>query len=167
MTKVHDFDSYFDYYIGMSNPNGIDAGLREGLTSLREILPEMKRVGGDYAYEKEKWTVKEMLMHLIDSELIFNYRALRFARKDNTSLAGYDHDAYVKHYNAKDRSIEDLLEEFEAQRRFTIKLFQGFNPEMLAQVGEANNMKTSVEAIGKIIAGHQAHHLKILKERYF
>ena len=119
-----------------------------------------------FAYAEGKWTLAELLMHIIDAERVFQYRALRFARNDKTPLAGFDQDDYIPECNAGGRSKKDLLEEYAAVRESTIKLFQSFDDEMLKRVGNASGSDMSARAMGFIICGHQAHHLKIIKERY-
>ncbi|MDT0293186.1 DinB family protein [Mesonia ostreae] len=119
-----------------------------------------------YRYAEDKWTPKEMLLHLIDSERIFCTRALRFARKDKTLLSGYDHEDFVKESGANTRSLESLLEEYNMQRQSSILLFKSFTKDMLQRKGNANGLEVSVAALGLIISGHELHHVQILKERY-
>ena len=119
-----------------------------------------------YRYAVNKWSIKEIVGHLIDSERVFAYRALRFARKDQTALHGYDEDLFAANSNAHDRAWKDLLKEFYFTRNSTIELFKSFTHEMLDYVGFADEKKMSVRAIGYIILGHEVHHLQIIKERY-
>jgi hypothetical protein len=119
-----------------------------------------------HAYAEGKWTLKEMLLHIIDSERIFAYRALSIARRDKTKLPGYEQDDYVLTSNANNRTKESLLEEYSSVRAATVTLFKSFTKEDLIQTGVANNVSVSVRAIGFIIGGHERHHLKIAKERY-
>ncbi|MGV6845296.1 MAG: DinB family protein [Lutibacter sp.] len=126
-------------------------------------LPEEKL---NYSYTTGKWSIKEILQHLIDAERILSYRALRFSRNDQTEIPGYNEDFYVKNSNGKTRNIESLLKEFTLVRNATIALFESFSVEMLTNIGVANNSNMSVRALGFIIAGHQMHHLKVIKEKY-
>ncbi len=119
-----------------------------------------------YRYSDKKWTIKEILLHIIDTERILAYRALRFARTDNNELAGFDQDKYVIHSKANDRNWQELQEEFKVVRQSTIFLFKSFDKEMLLESGLANNYRFSVDAIGFIIAGHELHHRNIIQERY-
>ena len=119
-----------------------------------------------YAYEEGKWTIKELLQHLIDTERIFAYRALRFARKDATQLPGFEENDYVSNCNANHRNFSELLVEFELVRKSTLVLFNSFTEQAMLQMGNASNTPISVRAIGYIISGHLFHHLNIMKERY-
>lgn len=166
MNKVHDFDSYFQYYLTQAGTDGIEVGLEKTRKHLIELLPVLESKGGDYAYDQGKWTIKELLMHLVDSELIFNYRALRFARNDATELSGYDHDEYVSNYDLSNLTLKEIVSLFDQQRQFTIQLFKSFTSDMRSRNGVANGMKIDVDTIGKVIVGHQNHHVKVLQERY-
>ena len=120
----------------------------------------------DYRYAEGKWTIKDILLHLIDAERIFAYRALRFARNDQTPLSSFDENTYVDEAHANSRSIQDLLAEFSAVRYTTLFLFKSFSEEQLARIGIASNNQISVRAISFIIIGHQKHHQKVFQERY-
>ena len=120
----------------------------------------------DYRYAEGKWTIKDIIQHLIDAERIFAYRALRVSRNDKTPLPGFEENDYVDNANANDRSIQDLLTEFSAVRQSTLLLFKSFSEEQLKRLGIASNAAVSVRAIGFIIIGHQKHHQKVFQERY-
>jgi uncharacterized damage-inducible protein DinB len=120
----------------------------------------------DFRYAEGKWTIKDIIQHLIDAERVFSYRALRISRNDKTPLPGFEENDYVDNANANDRSIQDLLAEFSAVRQSTLFLFKSFSQEQLGRMGTASNADVSVRAIGFIIIGHQKHHQKIFKERY-
>jgi uncharacterized damage-inducible protein DinB len=120
----------------------------------------------NYGYATGKWNIKEILQHLIDAERILSYRALRFSRNDQTEIPGYNEDFYVENSDGKTRNIESLLKEFSLVRNATIALFESFSVNMLTNIGVANNSNMSVRALGFIIAGHQMHHLKVIKEKY-
>ncbi len=126
-------------------------------------IPEGKE---DYRYADGKWTIRELLCHMIDAERIFNYRALRFARNDKTPLSGFEEKDYAPEANASGRSIQKIAAEMAHLRSATIDLFEGFTPEMLIRKGTANKNELSVIVLGFIIAGHETHHCNILKERY-
>lgn len=136
--------------------------LSESLKSLVMISEEK----GNYAYESGKWTIKDVLQHLIDTERIFCYRALAFARGESNDIPGYDHNAYVENANVGNRSMKSLLEEMKRLRSSTIDLFSTFNKETLERKGKANGQELSVEQIGHIIIGHEMHHIRIIEERY-
>lgn len=120
----------------------------------------------DYSYAPGKWTVKEVIGHMCDAERIFAYRALRFSRGDATELPGFDENEYVARSNFRDRTIEDLLEELWAVRAATLSLAKHLPESSLANRGSANGAPISVRALLYIIAGHERHHLAILRERY-
>lgn len=120
----------------------------------------------DYQYQDGKWTIKEIIQHLIDSERVFGYRALRISRNDKTPLPGFDENSFVDNSNGKDRSLQSLLTEMAVVRQSTVSLFNSFSQEQLLNIGIASNKEVSVRAIGFIIIGHQKHHQKIFSERY-
>ena len=135
---------------------------RQVITLARSI-PEEK---GEYRYAHEKWSIKELLCHMMDAERIFGYRALRFARNDGTPLEGFEENDYAPEANAHGRSIQQLADEMEHLRKSTIDLFMSFTPDMLSRKGSANNTEISVLNLGYIIPGHETHHRLILQERY-
>ena len=120
----------------------------------------------EFRYDEGKWSIKEILQHLIDAEQIFCYRALRFARFDKTDLAGFDENHYVAHSFCEAKDFDELLAEFKAVRKCSKMLFKNFSADILKNQGLANGNNMSVRAIGYVIAGHQLHHLDVIKERY-
>ena len=120
----------------------------------------------DYRYAEGKWTIKDIIQHIIDTERIFAYRALRISRNDKTPLPGFEENDFVENTNANDRNIQDLLAEFSAVRHSNLFLFKSFSEEQLKRIGTASNASISVRAIGFIIIGHQKHHQKVFQERY-
>jgi uncharacterized damage-inducible protein DinB len=120
----------------------------------------------DYRYAEGKWTIKDIIQHLIDAERIFSYRALRISRNDKTPLPGFEENDYINNTDANARSIQDLLSEMAVVRQSTLSLFKSLSPEQLERVGIASNNPISVRAIGFIIIGHQKHHQKVFQERY-
>jgi uncharacterized damage-inducible protein DinB len=120
----------------------------------------------DYRYAEGKWTIKDIIQHIIDTEIIFSYRALRISRNDKTPLPGFEENDYVENTNANGRSIQDLLTEFSAVRHSTLLLFKSFSEEQLKRIGIASNTEISVRALGFVTIGHQKHHQKVFEERY-
>jgi uncharacterized damage-inducible protein DinB len=120
----------------------------------------------DYSYAEGKWTIKEIIQHIIDSERIFAYRALRISRNDKTPLPGFEENDYVDNTDAKSRSIQELLTEFSAVRHSNLLLFKSFSDEQMTRIGIASNHEISVRALGFIIIGHMKHHQKVFAERY-
>lgn len=120
----------------------------------------------DYRYAEGKWTIKDIIQHLIDSERVFAYRALRFSRNDATPLPGFEENSYADNAHANNRSINDLLTEMSALRHANIMMFKSFTEEALMRKCTASGYTVSVRAFGFLIIGHQNHHMKIFKERY-
>jgi len=119
-----------------------------------------------YRYAPSKWTLKEILVHLIDDERIYTYRALRFARNENKELPGFNQDDFVRFSGANERDLLNILEEYSAVRKATISFFNGLPDEAFRRIGRTNESRTSVRALAYHIAGHELHHLNIIKEKY-
>jgi uncharacterized damage-inducible protein DinB len=120
----------------------------------------------DYRYAEGKWTIKDIIQHIIDTERIFAYRALRISRNDKTPLPGFEENHYVDNTNANERNLQGLLTEMAVVRQATLSLFKSFSEEQLLRTGTASNTSISVRAIAFIIIGHQKHHQKVYQERY-
>ncbi|RKE95290.1 DinB family protein [Ichthyenterobacterium magnum] len=161
-----EYNSYYQPYIDKTEALSLREGLKlkgDATIAFFESIPEDKF---DYRYANDKWTIKEVLQHIIDTERVFTYRALCIARKDKTALPGYDQDEYADNSHANDRSVVSLMNEYKAVRLATLILFDSFSDEILLTVGNANSSKLSVRAIGFITIGHEIHHCKVIKERY-
>lgn len=163
---THDFAEYFNNYINLVTEENVIKALKSSYHETKHLINFLSEEQGNYTYAKKKWTIKELLIHCIDTERIFCDRALRFARKDTHELPGFDHDVFILNSNAKNRTLKDILKEYKTVRKSTISLFSNFNDKMLKQGGVANGNKLTVHAIGYIISGHEIHHLNILKEKY-
>lgn len=135
---------------------------KETLMLVRSI-PESK---GDYRYAAGKWSIKELLCHMLDTERVLAYRALRFSRNDKTPLQGFEENDYAPEANAHHRSIEKIANQMERLRQTSYDLFEDMTPAMLQRKGPANQVEFSVLSLGFIIPGHESHHRQILKERY-
>lgn len=159
------FPAYYNYYISLSEGD-IVTNLRKAHDTTQIILSRISEETAETAYEPSKWTIKEVIQHLIDSERIFGYRALRFARADQTPLAGFEQDEYVDVAQANVRTMAALAREFAFVRNANIALFESFNTDMLGRTGKANKTEASVESVGRVIVGHETHHMNIIKERY-
>ena len=120
----------------------------------------------DYRYAEGKWTIKDIIQHIIDAERIFSYRALRISRNDKTPLSGFEENEFVKNTNANNRNIQELLTEFSAVRHSNLFLFKSFSQEQLTRMGVVSDNEVSVRALGFLILGHQKHHQKVFQERY-
>jgi uncharacterized damage-inducible protein DinB len=162
----NEYAPYFETYISLSNelamPNDFLTNM-ESCVAFFETVPTDKL---DYRYQPEKWSIKDILLHLIDCERIFQYRALRISRNDKTALPGFEENDYAIEGNATNRSLDSLVDEYKSVREATITLFNTFTNIELVRVGNASGKEISVRAIGYIILGHELHHIKIIKERY-
>src|SRR5260370_5665880 len=164
--EISEHDPYYSKYIALVQGNDLTAALNtqisQSLATLRAI-PEAKAL---HRYAPGKWSIKETLGHLIDTERIFTYRAMRFARNDPKPLTGFDQDPYVAAGGFDHRPCSDLIAEFEHVRGSTTLFFRGLPPEAALRSGTANNAAITVRALGYIIAGHELHHLGVLRDKY-
>jgi uncharacterized damage-inducible protein DinB len=163
LEKVAKF--YQGYVKNVMDQDMFDALTQSSKTTLELVrsIPESK---GEYRYGEGKWSIKELLAHMIDVERIMAYRALRFARNDKTDLPGFEENDYAPEANAHGRTIAQLADEMERLRATTIDMFKSFTPQMLMREGTANKNSLSVLVLGYVIPGHETHHRKILIERY-
>lgn len=159
--------AYFDRYINLVEDIGLLEALEKYGASFLNAEKEKFEQLGDKVYAPGKWTIKDLLQHLIDAERVFAYRALRFSRNDKTELPGFDENSYVENTNLKYRSVADLLEEFSVVRRSTILFFKGLDEAAWQREGIASGNKLSVLAIGFTLCGHPIHHMQVIKERYY
>ena len=160
------FPPYFQKYFDKVSENNILDALQNSLKSHTEYYNSIPESKGDYAYAEGKWSIKEVLCHIIDTERIMAYRALRFSRGDNQALPGFDQDLYIQHADAGKRSLASLIEEYKLVRAATIALYQSYSPEQLDREGHANAYTATARGLGFMMAGHDLHHVSVLKERY-
>ncbi len=164
--NTNEYNSFYQTYIDACGDFELVEGLINNLSNTLHQFNSIPSEKHEYSYDVGKWTIKELLQHLIDSERIFGYRALRIAREDKTNIPGYEHNDYVPVSRANNRSYTLLVEEFEFVRKSNIALYKSFDEKMLLNIGTANNDDISVRAIGFIMVGHYNHHINIIKERY-
>lgn len=162
----NEYSEYYGYYISLNTSDSIIVNLENQLQVTCDFFNSIPTDKLEFQYEVGKWTPKDILQHLIDTERIFAYRALRFARFDTVNLPGYEENDYADLANANKRTLKDLIDEYKIVKQATIHLFKSFSEEMLLFIGHANNAPASVRAIGYIITGHEIHHINIIKERY-
>ena len=164
--EISEHDPYYSKYIALVQGDDLTAALHaqinQSVATLRAI-PEEKSL---HRYAPGKWSIKEILGHLIDTERIFTYRALRFARNDPKPLSGFDQNPYVAAGAFDHRPWSDLIAEFEHVRGSTELFFRGLPPEAALRSGTANNAAITVRALGYIIAGHEMHHMGVLRDKY-
>lgn len=140
--------------------------MRNQLDNFPKFLESIPEEKFQYAYAEGKWTIAETIHHIIDTERVFQYRALRFSRGDETSLAGFDQDIFVAGANVSKRSKSSLIAEYQVVRQSTLALFEDFDAGILRNKGIASDLEWSVGTLGFVICGHQKHHRNIIRERY-
>ncbi len=157
---------YYGRYIALAQEGDIVATLGvqiEATVALLRSLPESK---GAFRYAPDKWSIKQLVGHMSDTERIFADRALRFSRNDATPLPGFEENDYVRNASFDDYSLADLAAGLQSVRRSTLFLFTHMTPEASMRRGKANNAEISVRAIAHVIAGHEIHHMNVVRERY-
>jgi hypothetical protein len=164
--KSGDFNPYYDRYISLIGDDDIIEVLEEQRKTSEKFLKTFTEKQGNYSYADGKWTVKEVLGHVIDTEKIMAYRALAFARGEKQSLPGFEQDDYVTESNFNNRSLVDIINEFLTARESNIILFNSFDEEILNRRGTASDSEVTVLALIYIIAGHEKHHMKVLRKKY-
>jgi len=160
------YPKYFENYIKLVDADTVNEATIKYSTSVINFFRNIPKEKVTFRYAEGKWSLKEVLLHVTDTERIFSYRALRIARGDKTSLPGFDENVFAAASNADSRTWESILEEFEAVRKSTDLLLQSFSEKQLDQSGVTNELPTTTKAIGLIVYGHILHHINIVKERY-
>ncbi|WP_440999491.1 DinB family protein [Fodinibius sp. SL11] len=162
-------DEYGDFYEGYINlvnePNVIEALIRQG-QKVYALIQQLTDEEAKYRYRDDKWSVQEIIGHLVDTERIMAYRALCISRGEQSPLPGYDHESYVEQGNFDQRSLQSLSTEYDALRNANISMFSSFTEEQISRKGTANGVPVSVRGLAFIIAGHERHHLNILENKY-
>lgn len=161
-----EYAPYYGNYISQVPGDDLLPVLRRQLTETAAFIRQFPVELQDYRYAEGKWTPREIFLHLLDSERVFAYRALRIARADKTPLPGFDQDIFVPESNADKRSLESIAAEYEVIRQSTLLLFENLNEQQVDYRGVASQAPVSVRAVAYIVAGHEIHHLRILNERY-
>jgi uncharacterized damage-inducible protein DinB len=157
---------YYGKYISLISNSDILTALGTRVNETLDLLRSIPESDGGFRYEPGKWSIKELVGHVIDSERIFAYRALRFARSDQTPLPGYEQDDYIQNASFDYYPLADLAAEFESVRKATLFLFKHLDSEAWKRRGSANDAEVSVRALAFIIAGHELHHMGVLRDRY-
>ena len=160
------FPPPFNNYISLVENEDLNSILENQSNEMENFFSSLSEDKWFYKYEENKWTIKEVLQHITDTERVFNFRAFVFARKDPNTFPSFDENEYAKNSNANEKKPEDLIQEFLTVRKSTQLLFKGFSETQLNAIGKASSYEMSVAAIGYMMAGHLKHHLNILKERY-
>ncbi|MEW2920329.1 DinB family protein [Muricauda sp. ANG21] len=168
-----EYPEYSHIYMDLLEDDGmVLKHLWENFVKIKEFVYALPKEKLEYRYANDKWTIKEILVHLIDDERIFAYRALRYARNDDTPLHGFDQDAYATYSKANERSLESIFDEYESVRRSTLTLFKYLPEESFMRGGKGVDIDGSiinqrtVRGLAYHIAGHELRHFNIIKERY-
>lgn len=161
-----EYAEYFDRYISKVPDEDIIEILKEQFASSLELYSNVPDALENYRYAPEKWSLKQVVGHIIDAEWVFTYRALRFARGDQTPLPGMDQDVFMAGANFEARSFESVTAEYKYLRSANLTLFESFDEAILDRTGNASGVDFSVRALLWLTAGHERHHIKVLRERY-
>lgn len=162
-----EYNEFYSHYLALVHKEvTLNNGFNEGLKEVVDFFQNVPLVKLNYAYANEKWNVKEVFQHLIDTERVFQYRCFCIARGDKTSLPGFEQNDYIKPSKAKNKSIELLIEEFKTVRQSFITLLDSLTNEDLEIMGNANGSGMSARAAAFIVLGHYKWHINIIKERY-
>jgi hypothetical protein len=164
--KPGEYNPYYDRYISLIPGGDIVATLASELPKTLALLTSRSEEG-ELRYGPDKWSVKEVVGHMSDTERIMTYRALRIARNDRTPMAGFEQDDYIRGGPYAELQLADLVEEFKSVRAATLTFFSNLRAEDWTRRGIANGDEISVRALAYIIGGHELHHRQILEERYF
>jgi DinB superfamily len=161
-----DCPPYYHNYINLISTDDLVEALENNMKEAMPYLKSFPIEKENKRYEAGKWTPKQVLLHVVDGERIFNYRALSIARGDQQALQSFEEDLYASNDESDNRSFQSIVEEFVSVRLSTISLFKNFTENQLSKLGVANNYKITVNAIGFFTVGHAMHHFTVLKERY-
>jgi uncharacterized damage-inducible protein DinB len=162
-----EYAPYYDRYISLVRGSDILTTLESQRRQMLLLLSCRGDSEGDFRYAPDKWSAKEVLGHVCDSERIFAYRALRISRGDRTPIEGFEQDDYVRNGPFQSRPLAELIEDYIAVRHATLTLFRNLDEQASLRQGIANKNEVSVRAIAYLIAGHELHHRRILEEKYF
>ena len=162
----NEYAEYYETYVSLVPETDIVAAMREQLHEVEQIFAEITEEKSLFAYAENKWTIKELLGHLIDGERIFAYRALRISRADETPIEGFEQDDYVENANFNSIKLADLIEEFTLSRKVTLIFFKNLTENAWLRIGTASDVPVSVRALAFMMVGHIRHHLRILREKY-
>ena len=162
----NEYGEFYARYIRLSNNVPLIDQLLSNATELNQLFSGLSNEDALYKYDTGKWTMKEVLGHLIDTERIFSYRALCLARGESKPLPGFDQDLYMQHVDFNQQSLNQLIDQYETNRQSTISLYSNFTDKELMARGTISNTEFTVRATGYVIAGHELHHLNRMNEKY-
>jgi len=166
MPDPDEYGSFYQGYIDLIKSENVLQALVEQGQTVYSIIQQLSLEEANYRYTEDKWSVREVFGHIIDTERVMSYRAMCISRGEQTSLPGFDQDEYVREGNFPERDLQNLSAEYDALRNANISLFNSFSREQMLRTGVANGNKVSVRALAFIIAGHERHHITILEDKY-
>lgn len=161
-----EYDAYYLKYVALVPEEDIREAYAAQPAELRQAFDGLDETAGRHTYAPGKWTVKEVLSHIVDGERVFAYRMHRISRGDETPIEGFEQDGYIENSNANERPFADLLREFELARGANVLMLNNLDATALSRMGTASGLPVSVRALANISIGHVRHHLAILRDRY-
>ena len=161
-----EYAAYYKGYIDSVPQGDLLEIMDKQNTQFCEFFAHVNEEKAAYRYAKGKWTLKEVLGHIIDLELVFLYRAICISRKESQDLPGFEQEDYIKNSNYSKMTLNELVEQFYLVRKSSVAMFKSFSPKMWALSGIANNHRVSVRALAYIMTGHVIHHMKIINSKY-
>lgn len=162
-----EYNPYYKSYIDkVLDKTTLVEGFKNGQNQVADFFKSIPKNKLEYRYALNKWSIKEVFQHIIDTERVFMYRCFRIARHDDTALVGYEQDDYIKPSKADKKSLNDLIEEYQVVRQNFIVLLKSLSSQDLKYIGNANGSPTSARAAAFIILGHEIHHMDVIKKRY-
>jgi hypothetical protein len=162
----NEYAPYYGKYIALVTEENVIEALENSLRDTLELLNGITEEKADYRYAPEKWSIKEVIGHIGDSERVFAYRALCFSRNYDNNIAGFDENEFIANSNFRNLSLKDVVDEFVAIRNSTIVLFKNMSEEAWTRKGIANDNEISVRALANILVGHERHHVGVIRTRY-
>lgn len=163
---INQVPEFYRPYLRFLEDQSVIEHLQHSAKDFNYLLNTFSNEKAEYRYAEGKWSVKDLIQHVIDAERVFAYRAMRFSRNDNTELPGFEQDDYALHAASDSRDIKDLMSEFTSTRYSTISFFSSLDEVHLTRKGIASGVEFSVEILGYIISGHLLHHLEVIREKY-
>ena len=157
---------YFQRYIQLTTEEDPIKSIKKNTRLFKKFLEKIPKKKIDFAYAEGKWTIRQLLQHIIDAERVFAYRALTFSRKDGNALPGFDENSWAEHAETSRRDWDDLVQEFKSLRKANELMFESFSDGQLLATGTASGNPVNALGLGFIISGHVTHHMNLITERY-
>jgi hypothetical protein len=164
--QSNEYPPYYQGYLDLVKGGDVIRTLKDQIIDIQAVISTIPEEKEGFAYAEGKWTIKEVIGHIIDTERVLAYRAMRFARKDKTILPGFDENTFVANANFNKRTLYELAHEFAIVREANITMFKTFEKDQLIEKGNANGQQVSVRSIIYMIAGHAAHHVNVIRTKY-